>query len=278
MTKARLSSLVLLTTAFGYALALPAGEPVLTALFGWTLLGTLLAAFGANALNQCLEHSADLRMERTRERALPSGRVGLGAAFLWSAALLATGTALLVALVHPLAGVLALMIGLLYVGAYTPLKQRTSLSTLIGAVCGALPPVIGWVAAAGTIAPGAGVLFAILFVWQIPHFLAIDWFYRDDYAAGGFTMVSKVDPSGGFSGYLMVIYSVALIPISLLATAFGLGGLIYSLGAIILGLGFVALSVVLWAMRTRQAARRLFLGSLVYLPLLLGLMLFDPTR
>jgi protoheme IX farnesyltransferase len=276
MTKARLSSLVLLTTAVGFALAEPA--VIVSPVLGWTLLGTLLAAFGANALNQCLEYPRDLQMARTCRRAIPSGRVGIGLGFAWSGLLLGSGTILLTVVVNPVAGALALLVGLLYVGAYTPLKQRTSLATLIGAVCGAIPPIIGWVAASGSLSVGAPwVLFAILFLWQIPHFLAIDWFYREDYSRGGFTMVSKVDPTGRLSSNLIVVYSLALIPVSLLATPLGLGGLLYFIGAIVLGMAYFGLSVAVWVAPTRASARRLFLGSLLYLPLLLGLLLLDPT-
>ncbi|RMG10980.1 MAG: protoheme IX farnesyltransferase [Planctomycetota bacterium] len=278
MTKARLSSLVLVTAASGYALGLPDGLPLSYAQLGWLLLGTAFAAFGANALNQCLERHHDAAMERTRGRPLPSGRVGLPLALVWSLSLLCGGTALLALRSGSFAAVLALAVGVLYVAAYTPLKRRTSLATLVGAVCGALPPLIGWAAASGgELGPGAWVLFAILFVWQIPHFLAIDWYYRDDYRSGGYRMVSGVDASGRFGGYLTVLYSLALLPITLLAPRLGLGGALYLAGAVGLGLGLVALSVLLWVRRDRAAARGLFLGSIVYLPLLLGLLVLDPA-
>lgn len=277
LTKYRLSSLVGFTTAAGFLLARP-DAVVEGPLLGWTLVGTLLAAFGANALNQCIERSLDQRMERTRGRPLPSGRVSLRLGVVWGAGLVAIGGALLAAHVDGLASALALTVALLYVSLYTPLKQRSSLNTLIGAVCGAIPPMIGWVAVTGALEPGAWVLFGVLFLWQVPHFMAIDWYHRDDYERGGFRMASSVDPSGAFSGHQAVVYSLALVPVSALAPVAGMGGWLSVVGAVALGMGLFALSVVLWVTRTRQAARALFLGSLAYVPLFLGLLLLDPTR
>ncbi len=277
MTKWRLSSLVAVTTAAGFVLAAQSA-PLEVALLSATLVGTLLAAFGANALNQCLEVPLDRSMERTRGRPLPSGRVTLRQAVAWGAALLAGGVGVLAATAGWLPAALALLVGVLYVGAYTPLKQRTSVNTLVGAVCGAIPPMIGWAAVTGGLEPGAWILFGILFLWQIPHFLAIDWFHRDDYRRGGFCMASSVDPSGGFSGHHAVLYCLTLVPVSALAPAVGLGGWLYLVGALVLGSAFFGLGLVLWVTRTRAAARGLFLGSLAYLPLLLGLLVLDPTR
>lgn len=277
MTKYRLSSLVGFTTAAGFLLARP--DIVLEwGLLGWTLLGTLLAAFGANALNQCVERSLDRRMERTRARPLPSGRVSLSLAVTWGTGLVSIGGALLAAWVNGLASALALLVALLYVSLYTPLKQRSSLNTLVGAVCGAIPPMIGWVAVTNRLEPGAWLLFAVLFLWQVPHFMAIDWFHRDDYERGGFRMASSVDPSGAFSGHQAVVYSLALVPVAALAPLAGIGGWLSVAGAVALGMGLVGLSLYLWATRSREAARALFLGSLAYVPLLLGLFVFDPTR
>jgi protoheme IX farnesyltransferase len=242
------------------------------------MLGTTLAAFGANALNQCIESSRDRHMDRTCDRPLPSGRVSLRLAIAWALALLGAGVALLAATSNLLAAGLALLVGVLYVAAYTPLKPRTSLNTLIGAVCGAIPPMIGWAAASGSLAPAAWVLFGILFAWQIPHFLAIDWYHKDDYARGGFCMASSVDPTGQFNGHLAVLYCLALLPISIVAPLSGIGGPLYLVGALALGTAFLGLSLLLYVQRTREAARRLFFGSLAYLPLLLALLVLDPTR
>lgn len=275
LSKWRLSSLVLLTTAVGFVL----GErgPLRLDLLLWTLVGTALCAFGASALNQWAECPWDQRMDRTRTRPLPSGRVGRGEALVVSGLLLAGGGVALTLFANALAAALALIVAALYVVLYTPLKQRSSLCTQVGAVCGAIPPMIGWAAARGALDPGAWVLFAILFVWQIPHFLAIDWVHREDYARGGFRMISSVDPSGAMTGRLAVLYCLALVPLTLMAVVVGLGGYLYLAGALALGLAFLGLGAALHLTRTREAARRLFVASLVYLPLLLGLLVLDPT-
>ena len=275
MTKYRLSSLVVVTAGAGYLLADPEGA------FAWgvflvALVGTTLAAFGANVLNQCLEVERDRQMERTAQRPIPSGRLTRAEGTLWGVSLLVVGTALLIAGVNLLAAFLAFLVAALYVGVYTPLKPRTSLNTLVGAVCGAIPPMIGWVARTGEISGGAWLLFAILFAWQIPHFLAIDWYYKDDYKAGGFCMASSVDGTGRFSAQQAVVYCLALLPISLLGPLAGLGGTIYAAGAVLLGTAFLALAVKWMIQRTRRDARQLFFASLAYLPLLLGLMVLDP--
>lgn len=275
LCKLRLSSLVLLTTAAGFFL----GEhgPVRLDLLLWTLLGTALCAFGACALNQWAECPWDERMDRTRARPLPSGRVGRGEALVVATALVALGGGALAAFVNVLAAALAVFVAVLYFFLYTPLKQRSSLCTQVGAVCGAIPPMIGWAGARGALDPGAWVLFSILFVWQIPHFLAIDWFHRADYKRGGFRMISSVDPSGRLTGRLSVLYCAALVPLSLMAVVVGLGGYLYLAGALALGLAFLGLGTALHLTRSRVAARRLFVASLVYLPLLLGLLVLDPT-
>lgn len=275
LSKVRLSSLVIVTTAVGFVLAEPGA--VRAGLLLWALLGTTLCAFGASALNQWAEGGLDLRMDRTRGRPIPSGRVGSNEALLVGLGLVAAGGGLLVAQVNVLSAGLAVLVAALYFLLYTPLKQRSSLCTQVGAVCGAIPPMIGWAASRGALDPGAWVLFAILFVWQIPHFLAIDWFYRVDYARGGFRMISAVDPTGRLTGNLTVIYSLALVPISLMAVVVGIGGYLYLAGALTLGLCFLVLGVALHLTRSQDAARRLFLGSLLYLPMLLGLLVLDPT-
>lgn len=274
LAKARLSSLVLLTTAIGFVLA---GGAFDTLLFLWTVLGTALGAFGANALNQVMELPNDRLMERTRDRPLPSGRLspaeGLACALLY----LTAGVGILALQVNLLTAGLVLFVAVSYAAVYTPLKQRSAWCTLVGAVCGALPPVVGWTAVTGEVQLGAGMLFGVLFLWQIPHFLAIDWVYRRDYSAGGFRMVSSYDPSGALSGRLSVVYSAALIPISLLAVPAGLAGPLYAIGAMVLGLGYWGFSVKFLLQRTRPAARQLFFMSLAYLPLLLTILAGDPS-
>jgi protoheme IX farnesyltransferase len=280
LTKVRLSSLVLVTTAVGALLASGGlfGEGTLSlARFGLILLGTALAAFGANAWNQWLEAGLDARMTRTRGRPIPSGRLSRTEAAALAAALTIVGPALLLAVGGPLAALLALGVIASYALVYTPLKQRSAACTQIGAVCGAIPPAIGWVAVTGSMDPGAWALFGILFVWQIPHFLAIDWVYKDDYARGGFRMLSGVDPTGALSGQLALVYAMALVPVTLLTTVVGLGGWIYVVAAFGLSLAFLAVAAAFAWTRSQVWARRLFLASLAWLPLVLGLLVADPT-
>lgn len=272
LSKFRLSLLVVSTTAVGYFLA---AESAL----GWsrlalTLIGTALAAFGANAFNQCLEAPRDARMLRTRGRPLPSGRVSARAAWLFAGVVGLSGPALLLA-VSPLAALLAAGCEALYVLVYTPLKVRTTLNTLVGAVVGAIPPLIGWAAAAGELAPGAWVLGAILFVWQIPHFLALAWLYREDYARGGFRMLPSADRGGERTCQAIVLFSLALVPVALMLTGVGATGLAYAAGAALLTAWLMVLAVRLYLDRSDARARGVFLASVIYLPLLLGLMVAD---
>ncbi len=272
LSKARLSALVLLTTLVGYMLA---GSDASLANVLATLVGTALAAFGANALNQCIEADRDARMNRTRRRPLPSGRLSPRWAWSYALSVAAAGPLLLAAAVGPLPAALAALCELIYVFAYTPLKVRTPLNTLVGAVCGAIPPMIGWSAATGRLELGAWVLAAILFCWQIPHFLALAWLYRDDYRAGGFRMLPEVDPAGRLTGGAALLYSLGLLAVSLLLHPLGIVGPLYVAGATLLGLLLIGGSVWLWMQRTHTSARRLFLASVIYLPLLLALMVFD---
>lgn len=276
--KARLCALVLVTTLAGYLLA--SQGPVGGAKLLWTMIGTALAAFGANALNQWAEVRRDERMERTRRRPLPAGRLDPRQALLVAVGLSVGGPIVLGWGVNLLSAGLALLTSVLYVGVYTPLKTRTPLNTLVGAVVGAIPPMIGWVGAAGRLDTGAWILGAILFLWQIPHFLALAWMYREDYERGGFRMLPTVDPAGQLTGYVMVLYTLLLLPIGLLATLEGIAGWWYAGGSVLLGAWFTALVLHLYATRSRAAARRVFLASAMYLPLLLGLMVIDraPAR
>lgn len=273
LSKARLSALVLLTTLVGYMLAARGGAS-LGHVIG-TLVGTALAAFGANALNQCIEADRDARMNRTRNRPLPSGRLSPRWAWSYAVAVAAAGPAILAALVGPIPALLAAVCELIYVFAYTPLKVRTPLNTLVGAVCGAIPPMIGWSAATGGLELGAWVLAATLFFWQIPHFLALAWLYREDYLAGGFRMLPAVDRDGRLTAGAALLYSLGLLATSLLLRPLHIVGSYYVVGAVLLGLLLVGGSLWLYVRRSRMVARRLFLASVVYLPLLLGLMVFD---
>jgi protoheme IX farnesyltransferase len=273
LTKPRLNGLVLATTLAG--LYLGAEGPLGGTLVAATLIGTALVAGGASVFNQLLERDVDARMRRTQQRPLPDGRLQPRDAQRFGAALSILGVAILAFGATGLAAGVALATLVSYVAVYTPLKRRTSFATVVGAVPGALPPVIGWAAARGAISTEAVVLFAIMFLWQMPHFLAIAWLYRDDYDRAGFPLLAVVDPSGASSARQVVVYSCVLVPVSLMPTLVGLSGAAYFVGALALGILFVALGSMFARSRTLVAARRLFLGSITYLPLLFALMLLD---
>jgi protoheme IX farnesyltransferase len=274
LTKPRIAALVLFTVAAGVLLA--AGGAVPLPLLVHTVLGTALVASGASALNQLLERHRDARMSRTENRPLPAGRLTPVEVLIFGLLLGLGGTAyLLLALPHPCAAILAAVSFLCYVGIYTPLKPYTSLNTLVGAVPGALPPVIGWAAVSGAITPGAVVLFAILFLWQVPHFLAIAWIYRAEYARAGMCMLPVLDPHGVRTGQRMIAFCLALVPASLGPVLLGSAGLIYLGGAVLLGLYFLAGAVAFRRSRTQRQARRVLRISLFYLPALLLLLLLD---
>ena len=276
LTKPRLTSLVLLTTALGYLLA-DAG-PIDPIRILAAMLGTALVGGGGNGLNQWVETERDGRMLRTRNRPFPSGRLSPRRGVAFSLAITGLGVALLAVLVNGLTAALALASWGVYLFAYTPLKVRTVLNTLVGAVSGAIPPVMGWTAARGELNPGAWILFGILFLWQIPHFLAIAWVHRDDYAGGGFRMLPLIDPGGGATFAVVLLFCAVLLPVTLSAALVGLAGWVYVAGASILGLAMLVGGIRLQRRRTREAARHLFLLSILYLPSLLLLMLLDPTR
>jgi protoheme IX farnesyltransferase len=275
LTKPGLTGLVLATTVAGYALGAAGSFDGRT--FVLALLGTALLASAASALNQWWEVRWDRQMERTRNRPLPSRRLPAWAALAFGSVASLLGVAVLARSVNGLTAVLGAGTLLIYLLVYTPLKRRTTLCTIVGAVSGAIPPVMGYTAAAGTLGAGAWVLFGILFVWQVPHFLAIAWLYREDYARGGFRMLPVVDPEGRLTGRMVVLYCVALVPVSLSATLVGMSGFLYPFGAAILGTGMLGLGLNLRRERTRLAARRLFLATITYLPLLLALLALDPT-
>jgi heme o synthase len=273
LTKPRVVLMVLVTTLMGYDVALTGPADYLRMIH--LLIGSLLAAGGTLALNQYGERDLDARMDRTRARPLPAGRLQPLEAWLFGVALTLVGTAYLAALVNPLVALVTLATTILYLFAYTPLKRRTPLCTLVGAVAGALPPVAGWAAARGDVAPGAWVLFAILFLWQLPHTLAIARLYRDDYARAGVRVLPVVDPDGASTGRQVVLACVALVSVSLLPAVAGWTGPIYLAGALVLGLAFSAVGVEQALVPSPRAARHVLLASLIYLPLLLGLMAFD---
>ncbi len=270
--KATLSLLVAATAAAGFVL--PSSRAAGARVF-WVFGGTLLAAMGANGLNQWLEWKRDRAMSRTAARPLPGGKIGLGHALAWSIGLAALGDTILLAAANPLSFSLALVAQAIYLFCYTPLKTRTSLCTLAGALSGAIPPLIGWSAATGGIHYGAMILSGTLFLWQVPHFLALAWMYRADYESGGFLMLPVTDPSGRLTCQVIVLYTLALIPSCLLASLAGVAGEIFAGGSLFLGLCFLWLGWLLYRDRRERDARRLFLGSILYLPILLLLMVAD---
>ncbi len=273
LTKPRILFMVLVTAAFGAYVA-EGGVPSLL-LLGALLVGTGLLAGGASALNQVWERDTDARMARTANRPLPTGRISPEAAIAFGLAMSLAGVVTLAAGTNLLTAGVGLASLLSYVLVYTPLKRKTSLSTVVGAVPGALPPVMGWVAVTGSLDLGAAVLFGILFLWQMPHFLAIAWLCREDYAAAGFPMLPVVEPDGRSTGRQTILYALALLPVSLMPATLGLGGSIYFVGALVLGLIFLGFSIAFSRAFSMRAARRLMLASIVYLPALLVVMVLD---
>jgi protoheme IX farnesyltransferase len=239
------------------------------------LVGTGLVAGGASAFNQLIEREADGLMKRTRLRPLPDGRLSAMEAAAVAAALSMAGLLILAFGANLLSAAAAFTTLVTYVVVYTPMKPRSSFATVIGAIPGALPPVIGWAAARGELSQGAWVLFGIVFLWQLPHFLAIAWIYRDDYARAGFPMLPVIEPDGRSTARQSVVYAAALLPLSLAPTLMGLAGNVYFAGALALTLLFVGLSLRFAATRSIHDARRLFFGSIIYLPLLWILMIAD---
>jgi len=276
LAKARIVGLVLVTVAAGYYVAAP-GALEWIRLFH-TLIGTALVAAGTNALNQVYERDVDARMRRTAGRPLPTGRVTVRAASIWAWVAGGVGVAYLAVLVAPVVAVLAALTLLTYVFLYTPLKRRTSLATLVGAIPGALPIVGGWAAGGGSLGSEALVLFAVLFLWQIPHFLALAWLYREDYSQAGLHMLSVDDETGVVTFRQATLYTFVLVPFSIAPVAFGLAGPLYFWGA--LGLSIWMLRVAWQAARrpSRRAAGRLFRASVVYLPALLALLVTTALR
>lgn len=272
LTKPRLSLLVWMTTLGGYFLA-PTGTSV--ARLAATLLGTMLVVGGANALNQVYEREIDALMRRTRGRPLPSGRVWTRGASVFGLVLAALGTLLLAAAVNVLAAALGFAGFALYVFVYTPMKRRSALCTLVGAIPGAIPPLIGWAAATNSLTAAAWALFGVLFLWQMPHFLAIARLYREDYRRAGMVMVGIEEGDGPRAYRQMIIYCAALIPMSLSLSQLTPLGQIYFFGALALGLGFLFSAVNALRHANRAADRATFMFSLAYLPLLLGLMILD---
>jgi heme o synthase len=274
LTKPRVAVLVLFTVAAGVLLA--AGRDVQLGVLLHTVFGTALVAAGASALNQWLERHSDARMRRTENRPLPAGRLTPVEVLGFGSLLGVAGVAYLaLTLYRPCAALVAAFTFACYVGVYTPLKARTPLNTLVGAVPGALPPVIGWCAVRGAVTAEAVALFVILFLWQVPHFLAIAWIYRDEYARAGLRMLPAVDPDGRLTARHMVTYCLALLPASLGPVLLGEAGLVYVTGAVGLGLVFLASALGFRRRHSPRQARVVLRASLAYLPGLFALMLAD---
>lgn len=273
LTKPRITFLIVLTAAAGFGLASRGGVDYRALLI--SMLGIALLSSGIATINQYMERDLDALMRRTANRPLPSGKLLPWEALAFGSGLTVLAEAYLALLVNPLTALLGLTVIAGYLFAYTPLKTRTSLSTMVGAFPGAVPPLIGWAAARGTIGLEAWVLFAILFLWQFPHFLAIAWMYREDYSRAGILMLPVVEPDGRVTAQQIVVYTVLLLPVSLLPTVLGMSGKVYLYGAIILGLAFLYSSLRAALSKSRQEARRLLLASVIYLPLLFILMVLD---
>jgi protoheme IX farnesyltransferase len=276
LTKPRVTSLVVTTTAFGFYLGSRGSIDLLLLLH--CILGTSLVAAGTSALNQVLERESDAKMERTRRRPLPDGRLQPVQALGFATALASSGMIYLAVTVNLLTAMLAAATLVSYIFLYTPLKARSPLATLVGAVPGALPPLGGWAAAAGSLDAGGWALFTILFLWQLPHSLAIAWMYRDDYARGGFRVLPVVDPEGGSTVRQILGNALALVPVSLTPALFGVAGTIYFYGALLLGLFLLWHCAGFTRDRGRASARRIVLASVIYLPALLLLMALDKIR
>jgi protoheme IX farnesyltransferase len=273
LAKPRLNVLVVASTLVGYAMA--DGQSLGLLRVVGLLLGTGLVAGGASAFNQVLERDLDALMKRTRARPLPDQRLQPVEGLLFGGAITLAGLLMIVMATNLLAAVVALATLLSYVAVYTPLKRRTSFGTVIGAIPGALPPIIGWAAASGALPPQAWTLFGIMFLWQLPHFLAIAWMYREDYARAGFPMLPVLEPDGRSTARQSVVYAAALVPFSLVPTLMRMAGEAYFTGALVLGLAFLWLTLQFARTREVRDARRVFFGSITYLPLLWILMIAD---
>ncbi len=280
LTKPRVTWLILMSTGVGYFFGLKpapgeAAGPISWLLLLHTLVGTGLIASGTAALNQWYERDADLLMRRTAGRPIPAGKLTANRALWFGIVLAALGFAELALGVNLLAALLGAFTLGSYLFVYTPLKQRSHLSTVIGALPGAMPPLMGYAAAHGSLTPEAWTLFAILFIWQFPHFLAIAWMYREDYARAGIRMLPVVEPDGMSTGRQIILYASTLIPVSLFPVLLGMSGKIYLVGALILGGWFLYTGVRVAFDLTNVRARRVLLASVIYLPVIYGLMIFD---
>jgi protoheme IX farnesyltransferase len=276
LVKARLTTLVLLTTLVGFYMGWRG--PMNFLLMFHVLAGTGLVASGAAALNQLLERDFDARMRRTMSRPLPSGRLQPATVMIFGGVCAVAGLLYLAFLVNTLTSVLGAVTLVSYLFIYTPLKRVTWLNTPIGAIPGALPPLMGWTAARGEMSSEGWALFAILAFWQLPHFFAIAWMYREDYARAGFKMLPLVDADGQRTGQQSVSHAAALLVVSVFPYLFHLAGPTYLVGALLLGLGYLGCAIAFARQLTMPRARQLFLASIIYLPLLLVVMVLDKVK
>jgi protoheme IX farnesyltransferase len=273
LTKPRISLLVLLTVSAGYALGSTDGWHALP--LARALFGIALVAAASSAFNQLFERDSDALMRRTRNRPLPAGRLTPAEVTVFGLVTGFLGVAWLALVVNATTAVLSAITFFLYVAVYTPLKRRTSLGTAVGAIPGAIPPVLGWAAAGAPLDTGAFSLFAILFLWQFPHFLAIAWIYRDDYHQAGLKMLPARGQTPRITGLTAVGYALALVPLSLFPAAFGLAGNVYLVTALVLSIAYCAAAIWFAFEESTSAARKLLWTSLVYLPVLLATLVWD---
>ncbi|HXT12217.1 MAG TPA: heme o synthase [Candidatus Angelobacter sp.] len=276
LIKARLTFLVVLTTLVGFYLASPG--PVNYLLMFHAVFGTALVASGAAALNQLIEREHDAKMRRTKNRPLPSGRLQPTTVMVFGGVTACAGLLELAVAVNLTTSVIGAISLMSYVFIYTPLKRMTWLNTAVGAVPGALPPLMGWTAARGELSHEGWALFAILAFWQLPHFMAIAWMYREEYAKAGFKMLPVVDPHGERTGRQAVVYTLGLLPVSLCPFLFHVTGPIYLVGALVLGVAFLWFAVQFARYMTIPRARQLFFVSILYLPMLLVMMVLDKVK
>ncbi len=273
LTKPELTFLSVVTALTGHFLG--AEGSIHASLLLHTLFGTALVGGGAGALNQYMEREYDALMRRTENRPVPSGRVQPYEALLFGLVLSIAGIAELALFTNPLTGFLASVTLVSYIFLYTPLKRITPLSTLVGAFPGALPPVMGWAAARNEVNPEAVALFAILFVWQIPHFLSLAWMYRKDYARAGYRLLTVVEPEGSMAARQILAYTALLVPLAVIPWTIGMFGALYLVLALLLSLAFLVVSLHLVRNRSNAAAKQVFAGSLIYLPALMAIMVID---
>lgn len=262
LSKSRIVLMVLITASAGYLFAAHTVDPLLML---HALLGTALVAAGTNALNQYVEREHDAKMLRTRTRPLPAGRMTPRAALVFSAAIALIGTIYLGLAVNWLTAALGAFTLTSYIFVYTPLKRVSTICTLIGAIPGAVPPLMGWTAATNHLGTGGWILFGILFLWQLPHFMAISWMYRDDYARGGFAMLSVQDRDGAAVARQAIYYTLALLPLSVAPALLGMTGAIYFVGAVVAGIALLAAGIRFFFDREVRNARSLFMISNLYL-------------